>query len=49
MMLLHRSLPEALEWLERAMNAVQGKSNAMEGSHVSTALCILTVSNNAIS
>jgi hypothetical protein len=48
-MLLHKSLPEALESSERAMNAVQGRSNAMEGSHASIALCILTVSNNAIS
>jgi hypothetical protein len=48
-MLLHKSLPEALESLERAMSAVQGKSNAMEDSHVSTALCILTVRNNAFS
>jgi hypothetical protein len=48
-MLLHKSLPEALESLERAMNAEQGKSNAMEGSHASIALCILTVKNNALS
>jgi hypothetical protein len=46
---LHKSLPEALESLERAMNAVQGKSNAMEGSHAFIALCILTVSNNTFS
>jgi hypothetical protein len=48
-MLLHKSLPEALESLERAMSAAQGKSNAMEGNHASTALCILTVSNAAFS
>jgi hypothetical protein len=49
MMLLHKSPPEALESSERATNAVQGKSNVMEGSHASTALCILMVSSSAFS